>query len=161
MRKFLVLLFLCLLQSVALAAPPAEVVERVYKYHQKVGNQHKTVKDNRACFTPAFYDVLTRAYARSPESGDFVDFDVFFNAQDDGFAYRIGKTSIQGKNATVEMVIYQKAGHRGTKQDGPSQKVSVQLSDVGQGFQIQDIIHHMKPPMSIRKIVTEVADGKK
>ncbi len=136
----LLILFL-LLTGWALARTPAEVVLDAFQYDIDHGMK-KTIQDRSHCFTPGFRGVFERALALPQGGPAFVDMDYFLSSQDGGFRVATGKTETSGKDATV----YVKLWH-GPYRGAPAEKepteasVKVLLIDLGQGYQIRDIVH--------------------
>ena len=130
---------LCLLLTLsALARTPAEVVQDAFAYDLKHG-MSKTLQNRSHCFTPGFLRLFRRALALPAPA---VDMDYFTASQDGGHLLKIAAAQAQGKEAIVQVKLWQGA-YRGAPA-GPEPAVAttkVYLTDLGQGFQIWDIVH--------------------
>lgn len=134
------ILFLLLTGWVA-ARTPAEVVLDAFQYDLDHGME-KTLKDRSYCFTPGFLSVFQRALALKPGSAAFVDMDYFTCSQDGGHRVGTGETEIRGNEAVVYVKIWQGPYRGAPAQKEPSKpSTKVLLTDLGQGFQIRDIVH--------------------
>lgn len=105
-------------------------------------NQRKTVAATEYCFTPGFLGIILRAFEGHPPHG-FVDIDIFSNTQMGLVDFEMGETTINGKEATVHLTLWGgrgKPGARAARQGNTMQKVTVYLTDVGdgEGFQVRD-----------------------
>lgn len=136
----IVLLFLILTTWVE-ARTPSEVVLDAFQYDVDHGME-KTIKDRAYCFTPGFLGIFERALALPQGSPAFVDMDYFLCTQDGGSRVGLGVSSVSGKDATVYVKIW-RGPYRGAPGENEPTKprVRVLLTDVGQGYQIRDIVH--------------------
>lgn len=134
-------MFLLLLTSVATARPPAEVVQDAFDYDRRFG-MNKTLTDRGACFTPGFRDIFRRALALKPGGPAFVDMDYFYCTQDGGMQFSIDRTEREADGFSVLVKTWQGAYRGAPAQKPPAQAgTRVHLVNVGEGFQIKDIVH--------------------
>ena len=179
MRTSLLLLCLLLCVGPALAKPgPSDVVKKVYDMHLREGSFKKLFSQCETCFTPGFLGVIDRALAKKPGSSDFVDFDFMLNTQDGGMEYELGETKVDGKRATVDMLVFQRGDYRNPNPDPDWRKkvvktpVRIDLADVGQGWQISNIVFrscqqtwpdgsvHKLEETDIRKVLEKIGNSK-
>ena len=149
--RIAIVFVLLLLSLPAAARPPQEVVRQVYDFHKKSEDMKKTVVSNRDCFSPGFYDLALKVLSK-PQTGplkdDDLDFDFFFDSQDGGWDYELGKVSQSGKEAVVVVNLFQRGDYRNPHPDPDWKKkrtffpAQIYLIDGGRGFQITDI-HHL------------------
>lgn len=161
------LFFLLLLSLPALARPPAEVVDEVYKAHLDLQDQRKVIQAHSRCFTPGFMAIIQRAFKGQPPKA-FVDVDFLVNNQMGFGAYELGSSQVSGKDAKVSLTIWpsrgQKFGDPAMKKKFPAYKALVHLTDVGdgEGFQIKDLEFLPTPDFAqsfrVRDYLKKIAD---
>lgn len=136
-----ILLLLLLLTGWVAARPPSEIVMDAFQYDVDHGME-KTIKDRAYCFTPGFLGVMERALALPQGSAAFVDMDYFLATQDGGLRVGPGESSNSGKDAVVFVKIWSGPYRGAPGQKEPAKpRVKVLLTDLGQGYQIRDIVH--------------------
>lgn len=103
--SLLVLLFCC--QPVwCQEASPGQVARRLYDWALKADYQtQKKLPEVRDCFTPELYTQLSRAYAKNPDDGEFLDFDPFSNSQMGADGYDLGTAVVEGSRARVPVKV--------------------------------------------------------
>jgi hypothetical protein len=134
-----------LLAAVALTPCPAPVkaqLDGLYRWH--VGGQERPgpteIKSQQSRFTPGLYQKLRRAYALDPNSGRFVDFDLFSATQVSTFGAKVlGCTALPGGGLEARVAV--QAGLRKRPLEAP-QLLRYQLVRGPAGsWKIADIVY--------------------
>ena len=139
-----------LLSAAVWARQPEVVVEDVLSTHLRVQNLEKTVRATTRCWTSGFLGVIERALARRPGQGGgaYVDSDFLSRSQTELGFYEVGRATVTGKEARVPVKVWN--GLRSLKElKDPKKragwqwtcKATYHLTDVGEGFQIKDIVY--------------------
>ena len=144
-RIVLYLTLLLTLALPALAQTPESVVRQLYGVHRKNNNLEKTLLQSRKSFTPGFLKVLDAASQKTPDDGDFLDYDFLINSQDSWSDFEVGHGSIQGKEAVVPVRLWMGTQGQGKSSKVPIYRAKVLLTDTGHGYQIRDIQHLSTP----------------
>lgn len=179
MRTAILLLLLLLPTLPAWCRQPEEVVREVFAYEQKVQDPRKTINHCSHCFTPGFLTILQRAFARVPgKDKSYVDWNIFGNSQTNTGHFEVGKSSRQGQDSIIPVRVWTGIRSQSTIRDAKARaswplvrRVEVQLTDVGSGWQIRDMIwegydektgdqvEHI-PPISVRENLVPIAQGR-
>lgn len=115
--KRLVLLFFCLLLATLVHADPTPeaTARRLYTWLQKAGDQSSKHLDQvQDALTPELYQQLTAAYARDPNSGEFLDFDPWSFTQMGASGYVVGNARMVGGQAKIPVTVKVLGGGRST-----------------------------------------------
>ncbi|MCP9835497.1 MULTISPECIES: ABC transporter substrate-binding protein [unclassified Cyanobium] len=134
-----------LLAAVALAPCPAPVkaqLDGLYRWHVAGQDLRGPIelKSQQSRFTDGLYQKLRRAYALDPNSGRFVDFDLFSATQVSTFGAKVlGCTAAPGGG--LEALVAVQAGLRNRPLEAP-QKLRYQLVRGPAGsWKIADIVY--------------------
>ena len=134
-----------LLAAVAIAPCPAAVkaqLDGLYRWH--VAGQELRgpieLKSQKSRFTDGLYQKLRRAYALDPNSGSFVDFDLFSGTQVYTFGAKVlGCTALPG--GVMEALVAVQAGLRNRLSEAPQQLRYQLVMDPFGTWKIADIVY--------------------
>lgn len=102
-----ILLFLLMLCCAVQAEPTPDTTARnFYNWLQQRGEHaSKHLAEAERWLTPELYSQLTRAYAKDPNEGEFLDFDPFSNTQMGASGYRLGPARLVSGQAKVPVTV--------------------------------------------------------
>lgn len=132
MRSLIIVLLLTL--GVSAQTGPDAVVAKLYGWLEKVGeNAQKRLPEIQSCLTPELYDQLTRAYAKDPNTGEFLDFDPWSNTQMGADHYHWGKARMVGGQAKSSITV---DVHR-----GGTVLYTVVLTQAGDSWKVANLVY--------------------
>lgn len=142
----------------ALAQTPEQVVKRLYTAHKKFNNLEKTVKACRDCFTPEFYNLFVQSLKTPPDGGEFLDYDVLINSQDEWSDFQVGKARPAGHTFTVPITVWLGESSHGRDPKQTISKGNVYLTRQDGKYQIFEI-KHGKDERSVRQDLQAIVEA--
>lgn len=120
---YAMLIFGCLISSTPADSP--STTQKFYDWYLQVGDDYRErFSEAEDLFSPELYSLLQRGFSRTPESGWFVDFDPFVNAQVGAASFSVGQPQdFDNDMQWVKVTPYLRMGEEGSTVPMPTLKV--------------------------------------
>ena len=133
MRTILILLFLTALPLFA-ESHPDKAARQFYDFLEKYAEHApKHLNQAQEMLTEELYSQLTRAYAKDPNTGDFLDFDPFSNTQMGATGYRLGPAKLVAGQAKIPVTALIEGGGK--------VRYTCVLSKVGADWRVANLVY--------------------
>ena len=153
LKSFLLLVFL-FAPSMADQSSPYGTVNGFYDWYQEAGFKYRDkFAEAQPYFTDEFYGLLKEGFEQSPESGFWVDFDPFVNAQMDAQAISVGKPST--KASDLALVLVTPTYGRGGASNYEGAPIKVWVKKVGGEWKIANMAYGGDYPFELKKFLKD------